>query len=142
MVTKYNKEVADRILDLYSSGKTLFDIENEPDLPSRRTISTWRRTIPEFGDLYDTALLSYSEHIIEEALGIADTEADAKKAKNRIDIRTWIASKYNRARFGDKLQIDTNVILDISPALSDAMKRMQSVQIPVIDVPVKQLNNT
>lgn len=141
MPTKYNKEIADVILDLYSSGHTLQQIEQVAGLPSRRTIATWRVKYPEFGELYDTALLSYSECIIEEAIRIADTENDAKKAKNRIDIRTWVASKYNRARFGDKIEIEQTVKLDISAPLALAMKRMNAVR-PLIDVPVKQIESS
>lgn len=125
--TKYNQERAKQILDLYSDGENLQQIEKRRNLPSRRTILRWRTDYPEFGKLYDQALLSYSEAIIEEALQIADTEDDAKKAKNRIDIRTWIASKYNRSRFGDKLDITQTVLMDISPALLEATNRMQGV---------------
>ncbi len=138
-LSKYNKEIGDVILDLYSNGKTLNDIEEIAGLPSRRTIVNWRIKHPEFGALYDEALLSYSECIIEEALGIADTEKDSKKAQNRINIRTWIASKYNRARFGDKLSIEQTVKLDIAPALKAAMERMSSVQMPVIEAAAKQI---
>ncbi len=125
--TKYNEERAKQILDLYSDGENLQQIEKRRNFPSRRTILRWRTDFPEFGKLYDQALLSYSEAIIEEALQIADTEYDAKKAKNRIDIRTWIASKYNRSRFGDKLDIQHNVTIDLSPALIEATQRMSSV---------------
>jgi hypothetical protein len=125
--TKYNEERSKLILDLYSDGQNLQQIEKKRNLPSRRTILRWRTDFPEFGKLYDQALLSYSEAIIEEALRIADTEDDAKKAKNRIDIRTWIASKYNRSRFGDKLDILHSVTIDLSPALLEATQRMASV---------------
>lgn len=125
--TLYNEERGRLILDLYSDGINLQQIEKKRNLPSRRTILRWRTDFPEFGKLYDQALLSYSECIIEEALRIADTEPDAKKAKNRIDIRTWIASKYNRARFGDKIDIDVRQTVDISPALQLAIARMALV---------------
>ncbi len=125
--TKFNDKLANRILELYASGKTLQTIEKQKGIPSRRTIARWRIERPEFGKLYDTALLAYSECIIEEALSIADTEEDSKKAKNRIDIRTWIASKYNRARFGDKLDVQHNVQIDVGPALTSALGRMKQV---------------
>ncbi len=123
----YTDKIATRILRLYASGKTLQTIEKEKGVPTRYTIIKWRKQYPEFGRLYDIALLSYSEAIIEEALQIADTEDDAKKAKNRIDIRTWIASKYNRARFGDKIDIDIKATVDISPALALAVERMRAI---------------
>ena len=137
--TKYNQERAKRILDLYSDGENLQQIEKKRNLPSRRTILRWRTDYPEFGKLYDQALLCYSEAIIEEALNIADTENDAKKAKNRIDIRTWIASKYNRSRFGDKLDITQTVLMDISPALLEATKRMNAVGTNLIDTQAKEI---
>lgn len=136
--SKYNEERAKIILDLYSSGMNLLQIEKKVNLPSRRTIITWRKQFPEFGLAYDIALQAYSEAIVEECINIADTEEDAKKAKNRIDIRTWIASRYNRARFGDKIDIDITKTLDISPALADAIKRMASIPgngSKVLDVP-------
>ncbi len=125
--SNYNEERAKEILDLYSDGTNLQQIEKKRNLPSRRTILRWRTDYPEFGKLYDQALLSYSEAIIEQALQIADTEDDAKKAKNRIDIRTWIASKYNRARFGDKIDIDVRQTIDISESLALAVSRMRSI---------------
>ncbi len=140
--TLYNEERAKLILDLYSDGENLQQIEKRRNLPSRRTILRWRTDFPEFGKLYDQALLSYSEAIIEEALQIADTEPDAKKAKNRIDIRTWIASKYNRSRFGDKLDITQTVLMDISPTLLKATQRMQAVGVgtpKLIDTQAKEL---
>ena len=136
--TKYNPQTAQKILELYASGKTMVDIGNMKDMPTRYTVVKWRIKYPEFGALYDEALLSYSECIIEEALNIADTETDAKKAKNRIDIRTWIASKYNRARFGDKIEIEQTVKLDISPALKLAMSRMSAVK-PLTEVVARQI---
>lgn len=141
MPTKYNKDIAKKILDLYSSGKNLDHIEAKNGYPSRRTIYTWRIDHPDFGALYDIALLSYSEALIEQALDIADTETDAKKAKNRIDIRTWIASKYNRARFGDKIEIEQTIKLDISKPLELAMARMNAVK-PLVEVVAKQIESS
>lgn len=128
--TKYNDKLANRILNLYASGKTLQTIEKQKGIPTRHTICKWRVQFPEFGKLYDTALLSYSEAIIEEALQIADTEEDAKKAKNRIDIRTWIASKYNRPRFGDKIDVQHTHLLDVSEPIAKALERLASLALP------------
>jgi hypothetical protein len=51
-----------------------------------------------------------------------------------------LASKLNRQKYGDKLDIQHNVTIDIGPALLDATKRMQSIGVGnVIDVPVKEL---
>ncbi len=126
--SKFNQKLANRILELYSSGKNLLQIEKLKGVPSRRTIIRWRKQFPEFGTDYDIALLAYSEAIVEQCLDIADNEYDPKRAKVMVDIRTWIASRYNRVRFGDKLDVQHNILVDIAPALLEANARMKAVQ--------------
>ncbi|MAE81447.1 MAG: hypothetical protein CMB80_01835 [Flammeovirgaceae bacterium] len=140
--TKYNEERAKQILDLYSSGMNLQQVEKKKNLPSRRTICRWRKDFPEFGEAYDIALQAHSEAIVEESMVIADTEQDAKKAKNRIDIRTWIASKLNRKRFGDRLDIDIKQTLDVSPVISKALERLSTLRLGEPKEQVLEANTT
>lgn len=56
------------------------------------------------------------------------------------DFRMWLASKLNRRQYGDKLEINQRVTLDISVPLALAVKRMESIGVgTVIDVPAEQL---
>ncbi len=142
--TKFNQKLANRILELYSSGKNLLKIEKLKGVPSRRTIIRWRKQFPAFGTDYDVALQAYSEAIVEQCLDIADNEYDPKRAKVMVDIRTWIASRYNRARFGDKLDVSHNIIVDIAPALLEANARMKAVSSgqKVLDVPCENVSES
>lgn len=136
--TKYNEERAEEILNLYSEGMNLQQVEKKKNLPSRRTICRWRKAYPEFGKAYDIALEAHSEAIVEECLYIADNEEDAKKAKNRIDIRTWIATKHNRPKYGESFQLDIKQFVDISPALVLAVQRMHSLGSGALPEPLKE----
>lgn len=125
--TLYTEERANEILNLYASGDTLLKVEKKKNLPSRRTIYQWRKDHPEFGKAFDIAIQCHTDQKVEEAEQIADTEEDAKKAKNRIDIRLWKASKMNRPVYGESFQLDIKQTVDISPALALAFKKMKEI---------------
>ncbi len=139
--SKFNAKIAVKILEAYSSGKNLDQIEKKKGFPSRRSILRWRSQFPEFGAAYSEALDAYTDSIIEECISIAETELDPKRAKVKIDIRTWIASRINRVRWGDRLEINQTVTLDITPALKAAVARMKAVAEPVktLDVPAVEV---
>ena len=143
--SKYTPVLARRIIELYSSGGNLQQIEKLKGVPSRRTILEWRSMFPEFGLAYDAALQANADALVEQCLQIADTVQDAKRAKNMIDIRTWIASKNYRARYGDKIEIESKVVIDIAPALNQAAARLQALGLSLPHKPIieaKQLKAT
>ncbi len=76
--------------------------------------------------------------MIEEAGRIVDEEPNPQRAKVRADYRKWLASKLNRNKYGDKIDVNHNVSIDIAPALLAATERLNTLGI-VIDVPAKQL---
>ncbi len=71
---------------------------------------------------------------------IVDTVQNPQLAKVRADHRRWLASRLNRSKYGDKLDIQHNVTLDIAPVLLAATKKMKAVGVGnVIDVSADQL---
>ncbi len=138
--SKYNQKLADEILRLYSSGKTILDIIQNNKMPSRVTIYRWRDSFPAFGKAYLIALDAHIESMIDDVRKRV-MGADSKQAK-LVDVQfksiSWLASKLNRAKYGDKIDIDITKTLDITPALADALKRMKEIEAPaknVLDVP-------
>ncbi len=114
---------------MYASGCTISKIiAGNKKIPSRITIYRWRSSYPEFGKAYAEALEAHVEALLDEALLIVDTEYDAKLAKVRADQRNWMASKLNRQKYGDKIDVLHNVIIDITPALLEATKRMKEIK--------------
>lgn len=73
---------------------------------------------------YARALEIRSDLLADEALEIADTEQDAGKARNRIDVRKWLASKHNSKRYGDRIDLNVTQTLDISATLQEARTRL------------------
>jgi hypothetical protein len=141
--SKFSKKIAEEILSRYADGETLSTICKDEHMPKRNTVYRWRQSYPEFGEAY---LLAQEEHVdalVDEAGHIVDTEQNPQLAKVRSDHRRWLASRLNRQKFGDKLDVQHNHTLDISPALALAVKRMKSIGVgTVIDVPAKQLEDS
>ncbi len=142
--SKYNEALGKRILALYASGSTIAEVVSQKGMPDRTTVYRWRTNYPEFGKAYDLAVEAHVEALIDKGMDIVmNTEPKAAKmAKVQSDFLCWLASKLNRAKYGDKLDITQTVIMDLSPALLEATKRMQSIGVgTVIDVPSKQLES-
>ena len=144
--SKYNDVLAMEILKEYASGKTLVEIATANRMPSRWSIYRWRFLYPGFDKEFLKACECHSDAIVEQAFKNV-MNADAKEAK-LVDVQfkssSWLASKINRAKYGDKLDITQTVLIDISPALLEATNRMQAVGVgapQVIEAHAKQLSD-
>ncbi len=77
---------------------------------------------------------------MKQAKLIVDTEFNPQRTKVRADHRRWLASRLNRQKYGDKVEVNSNHTLDIGPALALAVKRMKAIGTgDVVDAPAKQL---
>ena len=140
---QYNQKLADQIIRQYASGDTIEDIIKPPTMPTRITVWRWRESHPAFGSAYDLAKSAHASALVDKAMYLV-MNADVKTAK-LADVQqrflTWCASKLHRDMWGDKVQLDVNIAVDLSPALLEATQRMASVgALPqVIDTQAKQL---
>ncbi len=127
--SKYNEALGKRILVLYASGSTIAEVVSQKGMPDRTTVYRWRTNYPEFGKAYDLAVEAHVEALIDKGMTIVmNTEPKAAKmAKVQSDFLCWLASKLNRAKYGDKIDIQHSVVVDIAPALLEATKRMREV---------------
>ncbi len=96
-------------------------------MPKRNTVYRWRQSYPEFGEKYLLAEAEHTDALIDEAGQIVDTELNPQLAKVRADHRKWLASRLNRQKYGDKLELNHKHTIDIGPALLEATKRMKSI---------------
>ena len=139
--SKYTKKIADKILSRYANGETLSAICKDKNSPKRNTVYRWRQSYPEFGDAYEMAIEEHTDALIDQAGEIVDNEVNPQLAKVRADHRRWLASKLNRARYGDKLDVQHNHTLDISPVLALAVKRMKSIGVGISETKLIEAEN-
>lgn len=85
---------------------------------------------------YARAVELRADNLADEALHIADTEADAAKARNQIQVRQWLASKLYAKRYGDRIDLNVTQTIDIGSTLAEARARLLPMrdQRDIVDV--------
>jgi len=68
--------------------------------------------------------------LADEALHIADTQDDAAKARNQIQVRQWLASKLYAKRYGDRIDLNVTQTLDVGATLAEARARLLPTRYP------------
>jgi len=118
--SKYNQEIADKILDIIStSNRSLASICKEIEIhPS--TIFSWLKEHKEFSDKYARAKELQAEYMAEQIIAIADDGTNdymtivkgdveynvedrevTSRSKLRVESRKWLASKLLPKKYGD-----------------------------------------
>ena len=120
---KSNKDAIEHILDRILDGVPLKKAVTAEGI-TVRTFHRWISGDREAGLSYARALEILSDVEVDEAKEIADTEPDAGKARNQIDIRKWRASKRNSRVYGDRVDLNVTQTLDISTTLQEAKARL------------------
>lgn len=83
---------------------------------------------PELWSSYKRARELGANAMAEQAVDIADNDTDAKRARNRIMVRQWLAGKLDPKTYGDRLDLNVTQTVDISGALSDARTRVRPLR--------------
>ncbi len=142
----FTVEMADRICERISSGRTLNQVCRDPDIPAASTIRAWRRKNPAFDSQYAAAREDLYAHWAAEIVDIADdgtTDYITKIGRNgreyqavdqehiqrsrlRVDTRRWLLSKLVPATYGDHVELEVGGSVTVQHELSDRerMRRM------------------
>lgn len=120
---KPHKEALERILDRILDGKPLRKAVEAEGIVVR-TFHRWLSGDREASLSYSRALELLADLEVDEAKEIADTEPDAAKARNQIDIRKWRASKRHSRVYGDRIDMNVTQTLDIGGTLQEARARL------------------
>jgi hypothetical protein len=102
------------ILERLRDGEALNAICVGPDMPRESTVRVWAAEDSPFADAYRRAREIGYMRMADEMIQIADTEPDAAKARNRIDVRKFMLMKMMPKIFGDRLEVEnTGVTLQV-----------------------------
>lgn len=117
--SSYTQKVADEIVERLAEGEPLRQICRDERMPSWRTVYDWKSADAGFSARIAGAREAGFDAIAEECLEIADdTSRDTltddngdrantewiSRSKLKIDTRLKLLSKWDPARYGDKLQ--------------------------------------
>ncbi len=73
--------------------------------------------------LYARAEKYNADMLADELIGIADTEENAVKARNMIDVRKWLASKRQPKKYGDRIEHHHEGQIDLIAAIAESKER-------------------
>jgi len=99
----YSDLIAAEICGEISEGKSLRSICKADKMPSCSTVFLWLSKHPEFSEQYARAREEQADAIADECLDIAETEPDVQRARLKIDVRKWCASKMKPRKYGDRI---------------------------------------
>ena len=107
-------EMIDAIVMRLLDSETMLSISTDPDMPALSTLHEWMKNDRALASLLDWARSEGTHGLVDAQLDIAqggtlstgDTERDAMLIK----AIQYVASKRNRAAFGDKVEVQKTTI--------------------------------
>lgn len=145
-IIKYDPaKIWPEILERIANGESLAAALRKPGMPSYALAKIHLRSDPALREAYDQAIEDRAALLAEELIELADTpipegldpasrSAWVQHLRVRLDTRKWIASRVYRQLYGDKVEVSTQVQVDLSAAMDEAQKRIQAHRNRVIDV--------
>lgn len=137
MATELEIKKTELVIKSVSDNKSLTSSLKEHGIASADFFETIKQ-VPLLSVKYAHAQSARAELMVDEILDIADNETDSQKARNRIDVRKWAASKMKPEKFGDRIDVNINQTVDIRSALEEAKNRIRNV----LEIPETQLIET
>lgn len=108
------KEVQDVICLEIAQGKSLRSICSCKDMPAAQIVLGWRDEDPAFYEQYARAREAQADYYADEITEIADKATDANLARLQIDARKWAAGKLKPKTYGDRLQLDGDMRVNLT----------------------------
>ena len=108
----YSQEIADRITEGITDGKSLRSVLKEDEMPVSSTVYKWLREHKKFERQYVRACEERTEAMAEDIVETAsNVQADSnaiQKARLEIDTKKWLMSKQKPKKYGDKLDLTSD----------------------------------
>jgi len=161
---KYNKKIADEILQRLSEGESLLKICKDKHMPCRQVIHKWLLDVENhiFAANYAQARRLQAEYLVDEIIHIADLDKEdyywsdrndtmmvdyknVHRARLMVDTRKWIAAKVYPKVYGDRSSQDVTLRGDVNNPLQIAVEQknaiVEEMLVKLRDIVNKQENN-
>jgi len=113
------QKTVDEVCTQLAKGKTLAEICRKPEMPNPATVYSWGHADIAIGRQIAHARLSGYDAMAERVLKVSrqrsDSMVDVQCRRLEIETTLRLLSKWDAQRYGDKLQVDSNVTISVSP---------------------------
>ena len=136
--SSYTEEQAETILGLMLEGESMFRITARDDMPSRRTVARWRAAHPEFDAECARIMAIYMDYEVDRMAqieqGMLDGAIDPKAGRAALSSMQWRASKLNRNKYGERVQVEHDASDRLLESIGKASTRLKEAKSDCIDV--------
>lgn len=116
------QQLIEDVLTLVTEGQLLRQAAEVCGMPLS-TLYRRFKSDPATWELYRRARELGANAIAEYAVDIADNDPDSKRARNRIMVRQWLASKLDPKTYGDKLDLTITETVDMRSSIDRGRAR-------------------
>lgn len=138
-------QLAEMAIEMVENGSSLKSALKTVGL-SNSSFGGALSSVRTLAERYARARELNADILVDEAKDIADSDIDPQVARNRIDIRKWIASKHRPKVYGERIDLNVSQTISILEARSEARARLEALPaLPVLDaviVPQLELKAT
>lgn len=125
-LTRRKPEYEEAAFDMILEGKSLDEIAQAMGLGSRRRFQKYCMKYAEFQEACDRARLAQCLYLEEQMLKVCDDYND-KYAKTQLEALAKILKYRDPKKYGEKVNLEVAVTVDISGSLNRAEQRMIDV---------------
>jgi len=112
------------ILDLLGAGETMAGIERELNWSKSAIFQYGERNV-SFREKVHRARIAGMDSLVDQLQTIPDEEPDTNKARLKCENIRWVASRLNRQKYGDKVDISMTHSIDLEGAIAEASQRVE-----------------
>jgi hypothetical protein len=117
------EEIGLAVVETWSNGGRISDVIKAAGLSIGGFYSILNR-YSKVQVAYDQARKIKADRYADEVVAVSDEELDPQRARVKIDARKWVASVYNRALYGDKVDLNLTGALDLRAALTQRQREV------------------
>lgn len=118
-------EMSKRVIARVAAGELLTDATNAEGVPTWTFMLVLKR-FPDLDEEFRAAKQANAFYQADESVRVTtDQSVDPKRARFQSLARQWLASKLDRATFGERLDLQTSGSIDLVHALSAADQRLR-----------------
>ena len=99
----FDQNTVDEVCERLAGGESMSAICKDEHIPSITTLFKWMRENESFATEYARAREAQAEGYVDKILEITETEPDVQRARLKVDVIKWHASKMKPKKYGDKI---------------------------------------
>ncbi len=120
---RLSPELEEKAYEMILDGETLDNIAVALGLKTRRTFQRYQLQHPEFLELCDRARIAECQYIEEEIRHVA-SKYSKDYARVELEALTRILKFRDPKKYGDRVNLDSNITIDIAGSLDRAERRV------------------